>query len=227
MNQELKYWYLRNHKLFWVLNNSQVKQLCVIIGFKQAKKGDIIYLAESDEARIYFLKKGSIKIVDMDKDGNEIIKDIIQKGDLFGELTLESEQNEEYAVALTNDVVICSFLLSDFEKILHDHPDLAISYTKLVGWHLKKLKNNYSNLIFKDAKSRLLTFLNDWTAKEGNEQDGKIVIKNYFTQSDIAQIICTSRQTATQMINNLEEEGILKYERKEIHIFKPELLNQE
>ncbi|HEY1045811.1 MAG TPA: Crp/Fnr family transcriptional regulator [Bacteroidia bacterium] len=222
MQSELKYWYLRNHKLFWVLSNSQIKQLCIISRFKQAKKGDIIYLPNDDVPKVYFLKKGNIKIVFNDDQGNEIIKDIIRTGDLFGELGLqEGTDSEEQAVALTNDVVICSFLLADFENLMQQYPDLAISYTKLVGFQLRRIKNNYSNLVFKDAKSRLISFLKDWCEKEGQIIGTEIQIKNYLTQNEIAQIICTSRQTATQLLNEMEESGILKYDRKLITILKP------
>lgn len=217
MHAELQYWYLRNHKLFWVLNNSQVKQLCIVTRFKTARKGELIYFSDTDEPKVYFLKKGHIKIVSMDENGNEIIKDIIQKGDLFGEFTLETTtKSGEEAIALTNDVVICSFLLKDFEALLNKYPGLAVSYTKLVGFQLKKVRNNYENLVFKDAKSRLVTFLLDWLEKDGVEQDGQFMIRNFLTQQEIAQVICTSRQTATQLLNNLEELGIIKYDRKNI-----------
>ena len=219
MYEELKYWYLRDHKLFLTLNGSQLKQLCIITGFKKAKKGEIIYFSSSELPRVFLLKKGNIKIVSVDEDGNETIKDIIQKGDLFGELELDSDKNSnEYAKALTDEIIICSFLLSDFENLLLEHPSLALSYTKFVGLKMKRIKNNYANLISKDAKTRLLTFLKEWAERDGKSIDNRIVIENYLTQNDIAQIICTSRQTATQLLNELEEKGILYYSRKEIII---------
>ncbi len=219
MYEELKYWYLRDHKLFSVLSYSQIKQLCVISGFKTAKKGEIIYFSNTDVPRIFILKKGNIKIVAVDEQGNESIKEILQKGDLFGELSLEIDlKNNEYAKALTNEISICSFKLADFEDLMLKHPSLALSYTKFVGLRLKRLKNNYSNLVFKDAKSRLLTFLKEWAEKEGVFENNKVVINNYLTQIDIAQIICTSRQTATQLIGDLEEIGLILYDRKEVII---------
>ena len=146
MSEELKYWYLRDHKLFWTLSMSQIKQLCIIVGYKKAKKGDVIYFSSSDVPRIFLLKKGNIKIVEVDKEGNETIKDIIQKGDLFGELTLENDRNSnEYAKALTDEVAICSFLMSDFENLMLQNPNLALTYTKFVGLKMKRIKNNYSN----------------------------------------------------------------------------------
>ncbi|HOD10701.1 MAG TPA: helix-turn-helix domain-containing protein [Flavobacterium sp.] len=43
-------------------------------------------------------------------------------------------------------------------------------------------------------------------------------MSNYLTQTDIAQIICTSRQTATLLLNELEEKNLIYYNRKEIII---------
>lgn len=214
---DIKYWYLRDHHFFRVLSNSQVKQLCIISRFKKAQKGDIIYLPYNGQDKIYFLKKGNIKIVEIDDNGNEVIKDILMKGDIFGELSLNNESpNNEEAVALTKEVLICSFLLSDFEQLMTQYPHLAMTYTKFVGFQLKRVKNNYSNLMFKDAKSRLIHFLKDWAMREGTKNESKYILDNYLTQNEIAQIICTSRQTATQLINELETSKALEYGRKEI-----------
>jgi CRP-like cAMP-binding protein len=219
MYEDLKYWYLRDHKLFRTLSFGQIRQLCIITGFKKAQKGEIIYFSSSDLPRIFLLKKGNIKIVAVDEDGNETIKDIIQKGDLFGELTLEADsQSNEYAKVLSDDVAICSFLMSDFEDLLLRNPSLALSYTKFVGLKMKRIKNSYANLISKDAKTRLFQFLKDWAEKEGKKIEDKVVIENYLTQNDIAQIICTSRQTATQLLNEMETNGTIVYSRKEIII---------
>ena len=219
MYEDLKYWYLRDHKLFRTLSFGQIRQLCIITGFKKAQKGEIIYFSSSDIPRIFLLKKGNIKIVAIDEDGNETIKDIIQKGDLFGELTLEADsQVNEYAKVLSDDVAICSFLMSDFEDLLLRNPSLALSYTKFVGLKMKRIKNSYANLISKDAKTRLFQFLKDWAEKEGERVGNKVVIENYLTQNDIAQIICTSRQTATHLLNEMETNGTIIYSRKEIII---------
>jgi CRP/FNR family transcriptional regulator len=219
MYEDLKYWYLRDHKLFRTLSFKQIKQLCIIMGFKKAEKGEIIYFSSSDVPRIFVLKKGNIKIVAVDECGNETIKDIIQKGDLFGELTLEADvESNEYAKVLSDDVAICSFLLSDFEDVLLKNPSLALSYTKIVGLKMKRIKNSYSNLISKDAKTRLALFLKDWAEKEGVRTKNQVIIENYLTQNDIAQIICTSRQTVTQLLNEMESKAILSYNRKEIII---------
>jgi CRP/FNR family transcriptional regulator len=55
-------------------------------------------------------------------------------------------------------------------------------------------------------KPRLVLFLKDW-AERGTQIGNKVIIENYLTQNDIAQIICTSRQTTTQLLNEMEAKG--------------------
>lgn len=223
MNSEIKYWHLRNHKLFSVLNNRQIEDLCIVMRYKQASRGEIIYFSGETDRRIYFLKKGKIKIIEGDMQGREIIKEIIEQGDLFGELSMsEGDTGSEYAQALSDRVDICSFKWSDFEMILNRFPELALGYTKLVGFRFRKLRNNYRNLVFKDVRERLYQFMYDWSLREGNEGQPALRFPNYLTHQDIAGLICSTRQTVTQLLNELEEKKVLEYGRKEIVILRPE-----
>ena len=217
---DLRYWYLRDHKLFWKLSNSDLKELCVIVGFKKAFKSEMIYFADEHIPRIFLLKRGMIKICETDKNGNEIIKEIIKKGDLFGQMSLdESQENmsQEYAQALT-DVSICSFKMDDFERILERNPSIAIGYTKFMGLKIKRIENRFNNVVFKDVRSRLVQFLKDWAESDGEQKDNTYTIKNYLTQHDLAKLVCSTRQTVTTLLNEMEKEGLLNYDRKEIVI---------
>ncbi len=219
MQDEIKYWNLRNHKIFAMLNNAQISQLCIIVGFKKAFKNDIIYFADEPNKRIYLLKKGMIKIVETGKDGNEIIKDIIQQGDLFGQLALNADgDNHEYAQAISNEVKICSFTLEDFQKVMEANPSVALNYTKFVGFKFMRLQNRYSNLVFKDVKTRVIEFIKEWAEKEGKKENNQIRLQNYLTHQDIANLVCSTRQTVNQIINELEKDGKILFSRKEIII---------
>lgn len=218
MNLETKYWHLHNHKLMSVLSSSELKEICVISNFKTAKKGEIIYFSHDESSRVYTIKKGTIKIVEIDAKGNEIVKDILQEGDLFGQFTLTNDTLDEYAVAMSDYVTCCSFRMDDFENIIERNPALALRYTKWMGFRLKRMENRYANLVFKDVRSRLIGFLKDWASKEGMNDKNEVVLKNYLTHQDIASLICSTRQTVTGLFNDLKEHGVLDYSRNEIII---------
>jgi CRP/FNR family transcriptional regulator len=216
------YWHLRGHSFFWEISNTDLESLCVITGFKKAKKGEPIFFL--DEPRIYFLKKGAIKIVSTSEGDDEIIHEILHKGDLFGQLSNEMPINEEeYAVALTDNVVICSFLNKDFEQLMMRRPELSLKYSKIIAFKYKRIANSYNNLFFKSAKERLVIFLTEWGSKDGVLSGNEIKIKNYLTQNDLAKVICTSRQTCSSLINELVKEGKIIYDRKEITLFADQI----
>ena len=215
---DTRYWYLRDHQLFQHLKSSELREICLISNFKTAKKGEIIYFAHDEESRVYSLKKGIIKIVELTTDGNETVKEVIQKGDLFGQVSLDNRANDEFAVALSDYVTICSFRIEDFETVIQKNPSLAVKYTKLVGLRFRRLENRYSNLMFKDVKTRLLIFLQDWAANEGEVEGQGIRLKNYLTHQDVASLICSTRQTVSQLFNDLKNNGLIDYDRSSIVI---------
>ncbi len=218
MTSDLKYWYLHEHKLFRNLSFSEIDALCILKRFKKSGKNEIIDLPFSEKERVYFLKQGTIKLIRIDDEGEEILLDILQKGDLFGDLNLEkpAERNDFFKV-VSEEAIICTFFREKLEEIIHNKPDFALNYIKFIGFNFKKIQNSYKNILFKDAKTRLLLLLKMIIEKE-NVQSSSFTLPNYLTQKDIAQLICTTRQTVISLFKELENEGILHYAQKEITI---------
>src|SRR5439155_22999261 len=136
--------------------------------------------------------------------GEELIKDILTQGDLFGDMSLCGNSSiDEYAEALTANTIICGFNVGDFRKILQVNPMLALSYAGKVGSKLQKVEARHSDLVFRDAKSRLIRFIKYWATMDGNRVGDKIVLNNYLTHTDIAGYISTSRQSVNVLLNEL------------------------
>ncbi len=77
-------------------------------------------------------------------------------------------------------------------------------------------------LLFKDAKTRLLEFLDELCLDYGYNCDktGDNVIKHPYTQKDIASLIGISRPTLNTLLNDLKDSNVIDFNRKEIRIFK-------
>ncbi|MCU0422432.1 MAG: Crp/Fnr family transcriptional regulator [Bacteroidia bacterium] len=218
MYSDLKYWYLHEHKLFKNLSFAEIDALCILKKFKKSKKNEIIDLPYNDNERIYFLKQGTIKLVRINDDGSELLIDILQKGDLFGDLSLEkSEQSNEFFKVVSDEAILCTFFRKNLEEVMYKKPDFALNYIKFIGFNFKKIQNSYKNILFKDAKTRLILLL-DMILEKEQVQQNSYVLPNYLTQLDIAQLICTTRQTIISLFKELEHEGILSYTQKEIAI---------
>ena len=219
MDPEANFIVLRNHVLFKQLTYKECSQLNIVSGFLKPKKNEYVYFDKFSHDRLYFLKKGYIKIGYYDEQGNEVVREMLKEGDIFGQIGLERYDNEgEFAQAIKGEASICSFTIEDFEKILNKRPELAISFTKLVGLKFKKLQNRLSNIVFKDVKQRLVEFFITFAENNNSENSDKLTIQNYLTHADIASLIGSTRQTVTTLINKMTEDGVITVERKQIVI---------
>ena len=217
MNPDNNFFIIRNHALFKQLTAKECGDLNIMSGFLKPKKNEYIYFNKYSNDRLYFLKKGYVKVGYYDENGNEIIREVLKEGDIFGQIGLEKYDSDgEFAQAIKEDASLCSFQVKDFENILQKRPDLALSFTKLIGLKFTKLQNRLSNIVYKDVKQRLAEFLVTLAESNNKEQTDKIIIKNYLTHADIASLIGSTRQTVTTLINKFEEDKILMFGRKEI-----------
>jgi CRP/FNR family cyclic AMP-dependent transcriptional regulator len=209
---------IRNYDLWCNLSDEEYASLKIEHRFIEVPKGEYIYFEAYNHNKLYFIQEGYIKIGYIDKDGNEKIKEIIRKGELFGQFTLERNNlNGEFAQAYKQKVSLCAFTVDDFEKLLKHRPDLALKYSKQVGAKLRNIENRLVNLLNRDVKTRLMHFL--WQLVEQKLVESTpqgFCIPNYLTHEDIANLIGSSRQTVTTMINELESEQLLSFDRQQI-----------
>jgi len=228
MNDDEKFLLLRNYDLWCQLDDQEYEELHVAHQFIEAKKGDYIYFDSHHLNKLYFVKNGYIKIGFVDDAGNEIIKEIIREGEIFGQFALErTNLNGEFARAYKGDVSLCAFTIEDFEKLLVKKPGLAIKYSKQVGEKLRRAEFRLVNMLNKDVRARLLAFFYHLAVKDGYKGNaGSHSLDNFLTHDDIAKLIGSARQTVTTMINLLEEEGLLKISRKKIFLPDAKKLEQ-
>lgn len=210
---------IRRYDLWRHISDEEYDALNVVHNFIEAKKGDYIYFEAFHHNKLYFIKEGHVRIGYIDEQGNEVIKEIIEKGEIFGQLTLERNNLQgEFAQAYKQDVSLCAFTVEAFEQLLAKKPALALKYSKQVGSKLRTIENRLVNLLNKDVKTRLVNFLWQLVLQHPDEQAAGVAhIPNYLTHEDIAQLIGASRQTITTLINELSAAGILTFNRQEIH----------
>ena len=220
MSTDQQFLLIRNYDLFSHISDEEYEELNLIHHFLEAEKGDYIYFDSQYHNKLYFLKGGTIKIGFINDDGKEVVREIIREGEVFGQFTLERNNlNGEFAQAYKEDVSLCAFNIEDFEKLLRKKPDIAFHFTKQVGQKLRKFQNRLVNLLNKDVKTRLVNFLLMLAREEGETIDkDSYVIENFMTHEDIAQLIGSSRQTVTTMLNELEHESLVHVTRQIIKV---------
>ena len=218
---------LRGFDIFQHITDEEYEELDLVHNYIEAANGEYIYFPHQNRNKLYFAKDGFIKLGYVDEQGNEVIKEIIQKGEVFGQLTLEkNNQQDEFAQAYKSDVSLCAFTMEDFLRILQRKPQMAIAFSFHLGNKLRKVENRLLNILNKDVKSRLVQLLLQLAADNNSLIDNRAVIDKFLTHDDIAKLIGSSRQTVTTTINQFEKQGLITVSKKHITINDVSLLKK-
>ena len=221
MNQnELKLWYLKNVKLFKDMKEEELKKFNEKMYMKDYQKKEYIYLSPEHINHVYLIKHGNVEIGYLDESGREFALDILGPGELFGAV-LGKGHRGGYARAV-NRAIICVLDRQEFEDFLAKNPEFSIRIMKFLGFKITALENKLQNLVFKDVKTRICELLSSLYEKVGDKQSGMIRVP--LTHQDIANLVGSTRETASVYLSELKKEGIIDYVRKKVRVLAPQKL---
>jgi CRP/FNR family transcriptional regulator len=215
MAEQTKFWYLNHFNLFEGMDESAMMEVNRISSMSELKQHQPIYFPDEPSHSIFFLKKGHVKISRLNPDGKEIILEVIGPGEIFGELSLveEGPQRSEMAQAL-DDIVICAVKQEDFERLMMMNPALNFKVTKRIGLRLRKFEERVTDLVFKDVRKRVASFLVGYAEDFGKVKLGIVTIKMYLSHQEIAFLTGSARQTVTTTLNELRSAGLIDFSRE-------------
>jgi CRP-like cAMP-binding protein len=216
-----RFWYFENVNVFKILCPHKYAAHKDCHNFNFYDKNDYVYFEEDAAKKIYLIDKGKVKLGYYTEEGNEVVKAILSKGELFGERALLGEEKRnEFAQSLDKNTSICPIGVSALHDLMRDNQTFTLKIFKFINFRFKKLERRLQILLFKDTKTRLLEFLNELCEDYGIgcEETGGMKIKHPYTQKDIASLIGTSRPTLNLLMNELKENGDIDFNRKEIFL---------
>ena len=219
MNEKANLWFFEESDLFDILCPRKTPTMEDEQAPSIFDKDDFIYFPNDNSNWIYMISNGRVKIGTYTEDKKEVLKAILTKGEIFGELALVDEQvRGDFAQAMDNDTRICRMSINDLKNLMKDNHELAFKILRIVGWRLRKMERKIESLVFKDARSRIIEFLYDMAVEKGQKVGFEMMIKNHLTHKDIASLTGTSRQTVTTVMNELRERNLINFDRRRILI---------
>jgi CRP/FNR family transcriptional regulator, cyclic AMP receptor protein len=205
------YWHLKSFDLFNSVPDTYLDELAQIMTHRHLKKGDVLYIEGDIKTEIFLLKKGRIKLYSSHEDIQETIFEILQEGDVFGKLGIDTDTDVsgETAQIITDDGLVCSIRVEQIEIYMLKVPQLAINYANMLAQKLQQIESKYAIFLKKDIRNRLAEFFKMHAYYEGKTTDRGVEISSFLTHQEIANFIGTSRQTVTTLINDMARKNLL------------------
>jgi CRP/FNR family transcriptional regulator, cyclic AMP receptor protein len=221
-----KLWYLKQIHLFSGLSEADLQELEQLARMFTVKKREIIYLPGDPAHTVYLLKKGRVKFVRTGQGGKEFTVEILQPGEIFGDMDQSEQSVRTMRVEARDDAVLCRLRREDFEHYLSRHPDLIVSLYEMIRRRFRKFQSCVEDLAQRSVSARLAHLLLDLAQVEGVPHGQQVHIRVQLTHQEMADLIGCSRETVSTTIGQFRAQGVIGLEAQTVTILNPEALSR-
>ena len=178
---------------------------------------DALVVGQSDAGdALYVLTEGRVKVVLYGVSGREVILSVFRPGDFFGEMSLLDDQPRSANVIAVESSRMLVLDRGAFAKHLATHPSTALKVLAELSRRLRRADAVIGNLALLDVLGRVARFLRELAKAEGKPTPDGMVITHRPTQSEIAAMIGTSRETVSRAMSEFQRRGFLHMSGKRI-----------
>ena len=207
---------LKNFELFSPLDKDVIEDIVAHIHSRSFPRKTQIVTEGDDSHSLYFLIEGRVKVYLDDDNGKEIIVNIHNEGDFFGELGLIKSIPRTASVVTMEDSRLGIMPEADFRRCLANYPEFAINLIENLSTRLIEATETIRKLGLMDVYRRIaVTFLN-----LSEEIDGVRVINEKLTQQNIASRVGASREMVARILKDLRAGGYISQDDNKIIIHK-------
>ena len=186
----------------------------------------VVFREGDDSDTCYIVRSGHARAVRSHSDGRTITLASFGPGDIFGELAMFDDERRSATVEAVDDLEAVAILGADMRRLLRRHPDIAAKLLAAVTRRLRQTNERLTRQSFQTVQSRVaqvVSALVEQAQAEG-AGEGDVLIK--VTQSDIAQLAGSARESASRFLAVLERAGIITQGRGRLTVHDPQALRR-
>jgi CRP/FNR family cyclic AMP-dependent transcriptional regulator len=191
---------------------------------RRFRRGEVIFHQGDPGETLHVIDRGRVKISLVSPDGNEAILAILATGAFFGELALLDagpRSASAEAMEATETLEVTSGALG----MLLDDVAVRKRVLQRVAQEIRRTDRQIERLRFVDLPGRVALHLADLATEHGSPRaDGAVVLTIPYRQADLASLVGATRQGVGRAIRELEQEGLLQSEGRDVVIPDPDRL---
>ncbi|BDI34488.1 Crp/Fnr family transcriptional regulator [Capsulimonas corticalis] len=194
------------------------KRLERIAEQRQYRRRQVIHFADQAGDFLFLLCSGRVKVSRVSEQGREVTLGLIEGSQLFGETGLLAENQPYELMAETlEDSMVCVFRRNDIIAALNETPAAAMEMMKLIAERRSQAETTVADLVFLEVPKRLSKLLLRLNEEYGSKTSrGGTLIKAKFTHQELANMIGSTRETTTLILNDFKRQGYIDFSGRKI-----------
>ena len=183
-------------------------------GLRQLRfpRGSMIFQKGGEGRSVMFLAAGRVKIVSVSPDGTEVIHNIIEVGEIFGEMALLDGKPRCADAIAAIDCEVVEFSRPNFLAILERNPGVGVEMMAILCDRIRQSTAFVEDAVLLDAGTRLLNRLRALADQYGRpDSDGKTLrIEHGLSQQEIGESVGLTRVSINRLLGRWRAEGLIE-----------------
>ena len=189
----------------------EVRGLDVVKVSKYYPRGSVMFVEGQRPRGVYVFCEGRAKVSISSAEGKTLVLRIAQPGDLLGLNSALTGLPYDATVTTLENCRIDFVSRADFTKLLDRSKTARVSLSETLSSQLSDvIERARSLLLSKSAAQKLARLLVKWCDELGKPTPQGIRLNHGLTQEEIAQMICSSRETVSRLLTELKLKQIVR-----------------
>jgi CRP/FNR family cyclic AMP-dependent transcriptional regulator len=210
-------WCMAEVDIFADLSTEEMEALAAVAPMKTYAAGELLFTPHQPTETLFILKKGRVRVFRVSADGRALTTALLTPGTVFGEMVLLGQQMHDNFAEAIDEVVVCVMSRADVHRYLLSDARIAVRISEILGRRVAELERRLSDTVFKTARERIaatLCLLASQQAKRPLGRGSQIAL----THEQIAALTGTSRETATKILDDYADRGLVRLGRGKLTI---------
>ncbi len=219
--------FLRQVAVFKDLSDKHLRQLESISGERSFQKNELICRLPEAGSSVYVVKEGTVKLSMQDRNGKEIILNIVRSGEFFGETSL-FDGGRQFGTATALEPCRTLVLFRDrFLDFIGKHPRVLLMMLSTLSVRLRRAEEMIRRLVFADAYEKVASILLDALQEMKIPLSAGVEVTLLLTHKELANLVGVSRETFSRVMTSFQKAGLIRIGSRRIAIVNPDRLKRE
>lgn len=200
---------LAGHFLFRHLREEELTALLARARLEQRKANEVIFRQGMPGQGLIAVLVGQVKITSQSPSGKEIVLNVINPGEVFGEIALlDGKPRSADATAIT----ACQLLIidrRDFVPFLEARPGICVRLLAVLCERLRATSEQVQDLLFLDLRAHLAKTLLRLAETHGRPTPAGREINLKLSQRELGNLVGRSRESINKQLSEWQAENLV------------------
>jgi len=215
---------LASVQVFAGLEPRELEEIARVAVPRSFDRGEIVFREGDPGDTCYVVKSGTIAIRRDHSDGRSRTLAELRPGSIFGELSMFGAETRSATAEALEPTSLVAILRADMQRVIRSSPDIAFKMLAELADRVRLVNEQLSRQSFQTVSGRVASTLLAQAITRQEEGAGETDVLVKATQSEIAQLAGTSRESASRFLATLAREGVVTLGRGKVVVHDPQRL---